>query len=225
MSRRALCAVLVASSCSSGNAERTRASEATAAAPPPAVAPVAAPAPAPAPAAVEPMGDEEASQLYATACTSCHTAGFVEGSRISEKGWNAEIAKMRKWGALVDEDRAPAFAAWLARRYPAAEVEPPAPVMSAAAAAASVAGDSSERSQGDRARGRQLYAQACASCHGAAALGSGGGPALVENPALHQRDRFTRLVRGGQGRMPGFEDLKAEDVAGLIAFLRDLPSR
>lgn len=172
---------------------------------------------------MRPLGEEEGAALYATACASCHTQGFVEGSRISEKGWNAEVAKMRKWGALVDEEQAAPFAGWLARKFPVAEHEPASPTMSPAAALDTVAVHRDSGARGDAALGKDVYAKACASCHGAAARGTGGGPSLVENPLLRQADQVATLVRKGKGRMPGYDDLTSGDIAGLIAFLRALP--
>ncbi|GAC1537101.1 MAG: hypothetical protein NVS2B9_03140 [Myxococcales bacterium] len=171
---------------------------------------------------VEPLGNDEGEGLFATACTSCHTAGFVQGSRISEKAWSGEVAKMRKWGALVDEEQAPAFAAWLARRFPAAEPAPEDPTMSAAAALATTAAHPDRGPRGEPRLGKELFARACASCHGSGALGTGGGPALLENPVLRQRDRFALLIRKGKGRMPGYDDLDSRDVASVLAFLRGL---
>ena len=175
-----------------------------------------------APAPVEPLGNEEGAELFGTACTSCHTSGFVQGSRISEKAWGNELAKMRKWGALVDEEQAPAFAAWLARKFPVTEPAPEDPRMSAKIVLATTAATAERGPLGDPAHGLQVFAQACASCHGPGALGTGGGPSLVENPVLRQRERFALLIRAGKGRMPGFDDLKANDVASLVAFLRGL---
>jgi mono/diheme cytochrome c family protein len=172
------------------------------------------------PPPVAPLADQEGAELFETACTSCHTGGFVQGSRISEKGWNAEVAKMRKWGALVEEEDAAPFAAWLSRRYPVSEAAPQDPKIAAAAARDTVAVRPDRGPRGDAASGAGVFAQACASCHGPAALGTGGGPSLVENPVLHQRDRFALLVHKGKGRMPGFDDLKPADVANLLAFLR-----
>ena len=243
MIRHARVAAALLAACSSGNAERSGAPPPVAAAqnapaqngpaqnaPAPAAQGTAAaqpsagvPAPV-APAAVEPLGAEEGAGLFATACTSCHTNGFVEGSRISEKGWNAEVAKMRKWGALVDEEQAAPFAAWLARKYPASEAGPEDPAMPPAAALAMVAAHPDGGPRGDPAHGKAVFAQACASCHGPGALGAGGGPSLVENPVLRQRDRFTLLVKRGKGRMPGYDDLKPQDVASLLAFLRGAAS-
>ena len=179
--------------------------------------------PAKPPAPVEPLGPQEGEGLFATACTSCHTSGFIAGSRISAKGWTGEVTKMRKWGALVDEEKVAPFAAWLAQKFPAAEDDPEAPRMSAAAALATVASRPVKGPHGDPLHGKEVFAQACASCHGAGALGTGGGPSLVENPALGQGDRFALLVRNGKGRMPGYDDLKSPDIASLLAFLRGIP--
>ena len=191
-------------------------------------APAAAPAPAaavspaansaPPPAAAEPLSQEEGALLFATACTSCHTGEFIAGSRISAKGWTGEVTKMRKWGALVDEEQVAPLAGWLAEKFPVGEQPPAAESMTAAAAAATV------KPQGHAGRGKaeaggKIFAQSCAACHGAAALGLGGGPSLVENPVVQQPERFAKLVHNGKGRMPGFDDVTPAQVNDLRAWL------
>ncbi len=247
MIRCALVAALLFA-CSSGNAERTSApppttpppgranpaNQTSSAAPSNSAAPLnpaaqlnstAAPgAPAAsAPAApAEPLGPKEGGALFATACTSCHTSGFIEGSRIPVKAWTAEVTKMRKWGALVDEEQVAPFAAWLALKFPIAEDAPKAPRMSAKAALATVKRHPAGGPPGDPKHGKEVYAQSCASCHGASALGAGGGPSLVENPALGQEARFALLIQKGKGRMPGYDDLKSNDIASLLAYLQGI---
>jgi mono/diheme cytochrome c family protein len=188
----------------------------------PAAATAAAPAKAPAGPAVAPLGEDEGAALFDRACLSCHSAEFVGGSRIPEKGWNAEVVKMRKWGALVDEDQVAPLAAWLSRRYPAADA-PAAPArMTSAAAFATASREKDQSRPGDAGAGKVAFLQACATCHGAAAAGLGGGPSLLENPVLWQRSRVTALLREGKGRMPAYSDLGAAQVADLLAFLRPL---
>ena len=186
----------------------------------PATAAPAAPAAnsAPAPAAPEPLSKEEGALLYATACTSCHTGEFVAGSRISLKGWTAEVAKMRKWGALVEEEDAGPLAAWLAQKYPAGEPPPAAESMTPAAAVATVE-PRGHAHRGKAEAGGRIYAQSCAACHGAAAQGLGGGPSLVENPVVQQPARFAKLVNVGTGRMPGFAEVTPAQVDDLLAWL------
>ena len=236
----ALSAFVVAA-CASGRATTSTASPAspTAAAPasppasasaaPTASASAAAPAsaasqaassdPAPdAPAAAEPLSNDEGALLFGTACTSCHTGEFVAGSRISAKGWTGEVNKMRKWGALVDEEQVAQLAAWLAQKYPAGEPPPAAESMTAAAAVATVKPQGHARS-GKAEAGGQMFAQSCAACHGAAARGLGGGPSLVENPVVQQPGRFAKLVHVGEGRMPGFAEVTPAQVDDLLAWL------
>ncbi len=173
---------------------------------------------APGPAAVAPLSADEGALLYATACTSCHTGEFVAGSRISLKGWTGEVAKMRKWGAPVEEEQAAPLAAWLAQKYPVGEAPPAAETITAAAAAATVQPQGHAR-RGKAEAGGQMFAQACASCHGAAAKGLGGGPSLVENPVVHQPERFAKLVHEGKGRMPGFDAVTPAQMDDLLAWL------
>ncbi|HNS50082.1 MAG TPA: cytochrome c [Anaerolineae bacterium] len=72
---------------------------------------------------------------------------------------------------------------------------------------------------GDAARGQDLWVRsACASCHGAAAEGAAGGPALVDTP-LSLRD-VTGLVRRGTVNMPPFspEQLSDQDLQDIYAW-------
>ena len=217
---------LVVVACASGRATSSADSAAnptvaTTASPPTAAAtsaPAAAANSAPAPAAAGPLSHDEGALLYATACTSCHTGEFVAGSRISVKGWTGEVTKMRKWGALVDEEQVAPLAAWLALTYPAAEPPPAAESMTPAAAVATVKPQGHAR-RGKADAGGRMFAQSCAACHGAAAHGLGGGPSLVENPVVKQPDRFAKLVHIGTGRMPGFAEVTPAQVDDLLAWL------
>lgn len=187
-----------------------------------AAAPPATPAPQPAPAET-PMNNDDAVIAEAELCSTCHSAELIEDSRIGEAGWKAEITKMRNWGAAVPEDKAAPFALWFTRRYPAAERPPPPLTVSTREAIAAVAPESGARAiRGDKQAGAATYTRDCASCHGADAQGTGGGPVLIEAPVLYQPQRFATLTKKGKGRMPAFDVLKTHDINNLIAYLRDL---
>ena len=192
---------------------------------PPAVAAKAEPAKAETPkeVAVQPLGDAEGAIAEGELCLSCHSVELIRTSRIGLPGWTAEMTKMRNWGALVDETKAAPFAGWFAQRYPVAEREPPAMVISASAAIAAVAPEREKQPlRGDPKAGAALYAKGCASCHGPEAEGFGGGPVLIEAPAIYRRQYFANLVLKGQGRMPASPGTTDAEISNLLAFLRQL---
>ncbi len=169
------------------------------------------------------LSDEEAKIALGEVCLTCHSLELIETTRISQAAWNGEMTKMKKWGALIDDDLAGPLSAWLAQRYPAAEMPPAPATVSPGVAQAEVAPQPEKgKPEGSARQGGTLYAQACASCHGADALGLGGGPVLVEAPMLRQRDRFAALLRTSRGRMPAFDTLSEGQVADLLSFLRSL---
>ena len=194
----------------------------TAPLPPPDAGSAAAAAPVDAgPPPPRALGDDEAKIALGELCLSCHTIELIETSRIGEAAWNAEMTKMKKWGALIDDQMAGPLAAWLAQRYPPAETPPAPAAISPADAAAEVAPQPEKgKPGGNPSAGGPLYAQSCASCHGKGALGLGGGPVLVEAPMLWQRERFAAVIRKGRGRMPAFDTLSGGQIADLLAFLR-----
>ena len=76
-------------------------------------------------------------------CVTCHTVDLIQQQRLSRAGWEREVDKMIRWGALVtDADRAPLldFVETIARPSPAQ---------------APVAGG----------RGAEVFTQQCVGCH------------------------------------------------------------
>ena len=172
---------------------------------------------------VEALSDVDGAIAEGELCLSCHSAELIASSRIALAGWTAEMTKMRNWGALVDEEKAAPLAAWFASRYPVGEREPPPALISASDAIAAVKPEREKQPlRGDPQAGAALYAKNCGSCHGANAEGLGGGPVLIEAPAIYQRSRFSELVRKGKGRMPAAPGVGDAEVNDLLAFLRRL---
>ena len=170
----------------------------------------------------QPLDATRGAELFGTACVSCHTSELASGSRVSEKTWVGEVTKMRKWGALVDEEDVAPFALWLSRKYPADGAPPAAARMPASAALSTLQPQGPRNPHGEAAKGKELFAQACAACHGAGALGLGGGPELANDPVLRQQQAFAQLIRTGRGRMPGYDDFKGPDIDNLRAWLRTI---
>lgn len=82
-----------------------------------------------------------------------------------------------------------------------------------------------------KASGSQLYAQNCASCHGADLGGTSKGPShlsQVYEPNHHPDAAFRSAIAGGAqahhwnfGDMPPVEGLTEEEVDAIISFIRD----
>jgi mono/diheme cytochrome c family protein len=83
--------------------------------------------------------------------------------------------------------------------------------------------------------GGELYAEACASCHGANLRGTERGPSHlseVYEPGHHADASFLLAVRRGVaphhwsfGPMPTIEGLTDADVEAIVAFVRDAQRR
>lgn len=81
------------------------------------------------------------------------------------------------------------------------------------------------------ATGRDLYAGACAECHGSDLRGTEKGPShlsVVYEPAHHGDTSFYSAVRLGSrahhwpyGDMPPVEGLTDEDIGAIVAFVRE----
>jgi mono/diheme cytochrome c family protein len=124
----------------------------------------------------------------------------MEGERVSRASW-ALVFSVFFLAACGGGDESPSPAApeqaAPATPPPAAAPTPPPPPPPAAPSAALDCKNPTGELRGDKARGSQLYAQTCASCHGAE--GHGDGPAskgLTPQPANHT----------DPGRMGGLTD-------------------
>ncbi len=83
--------------------------------------------------------------------------------------------------------------------------------------------------------GAALYAQSCASCHGADLRGTDKGPShlsIVYEPNHHSDDSFRNAVANGVGShhwnfgdMDPVPSLSAEDVDAIIAYVRAVQTR
>lgn len=71
----------------------------------------------------------------------------------------------------------------------------------------------------DTELGARVYADRCAVCHGVSG-GGGSGPAMTDAvPGLTDAE-IRAVIRNGGVRMPAFEALSVEEVAGVVAWLR-----
>lgn len=73
--------------------------------------------------------------------------------------------------------------------------------------------------QGDAARGEQLFAENCASCHGEGGTGGGVGPTLAGNPVSLDDARAT--IENGSGVMPA-DLVSGQDLEDVLAYLETI---
>jgi mono/diheme cytochrome c family protein len=85
------------------------------------------------------------------------------------------------------------------------------------------------------ARGRELYLNQCASCHGADLRGTDRGPShlsIVYEPGHHSDESFRAAIRDGApqhhwrfGDMPPVEGLDDAEIDAVIAYVREVQER
>jgi len=101
-----------------------------------------------------------------------------------------------------------------------------------AAVIAACGGSTGPLGDGDAARGEELFTRNCVACHGAGAMGTANGPPLVHElyrEEIFADDRIADATRNGApqrnwsfGRMPGIGGLSNDDVADLVAYIRQV---
>jgi cytochrome c551 len=77
---------------------------------------------------------------------------------------------------------------------------------------------------GDGERGRTIYQQSCAACHGGAGEGASG-PSLAGVAGRLTVEDHLAVVRDGRGNMPGWEGtLSAEEMEAVVEYERTVLS-
>jgi mono/diheme cytochrome c family protein len=165
-------------------------------------------------------------ELFASRCLSCHETRYITMQpMMPEAKWEENVKKMIKtYGAPIREDEAPRLAAYLVAMQHSGPDEL-AGTVERVADLPSLAG-------GDIERGKQLFATACASCHGETGNGDGKNMSTLLPHATDLVDgRFTppaieaAIVRGVRGTaMPAFPSLSAANIADVVAFTASLGS-
>jgi quinoprotein glucose dehydrogenase len=74
-------------------------------------------------------------------------------------------------------------------------------------------------STGPPRSGPQVYAAACASCHGADRRGKDRGPPLLDVGARLSAEQLHQLIDRGRGFMPSFANLREDEKQAVIAYL------
>jgi quinoprotein glucose dehydrogenase len=72
------------------------------------------------------------------------------------------------------------------------------------------------------AQGLGLYQDRCSGCHGMDRMGHAGvAPGLTDAAARLGADQIAAILKTGRNNMPAFPDLTDQNVAGLLAYLKD----
>jgi cytochrome c5 len=93
------------------------------------------------PLAAQPLPEGAGADLVRTRCLACHEADLIVQQRLSQAGWERELDKMIRWGAVIDASERAPLVAYLARHFA------PKPAASHAPA------------------GEATYKRACLTCH------------------------------------------------------------
>jgi cytochrome c5 len=98
------------------------------------------------------LPDGAGAAVVQARCISCHEADLIVQQRLSRAGWEREIDKMVRWGAVVAPAERIPLVEYLSRWFA------PKPALSRAA------GPSGTPASG-AAPGEAIYARACLTCH------------------------------------------------------------
>ncbi len=160
-----------------------------------------------------------ARSIVTARCVMCHGSLLILEQRLTRDEWAAEVAKMKGWGAPIEDDEIATLVDALAAREP-----PGAPPLAPARidtreVLGLVAPQASPWPAGSRERGALLYATNCQLCHGPAGEGNTG-PALAGRTIAQRPAAFDKVVREGRGNMPGFgAPFPGMEVADLFAWV------
>jgi len=63
------------------------------------------------------LPEDPGRALLQARCLVCHTADYVTQQRLTEKQWQAEVQKMRKFGSALSDEEAGVLADYLSRNW------------------------------------------------------------------------------------------------------------
>ena len=167
-------------------------------------------------------------EVFASSCLSCHSTRYITMQPlVPQPKWEENIKKMIKtYGAPIAEDQVPVLATYVMAMQ-RAESDPLVGVTANPEPRKIAAGS------GDEKRGQKVFAQACASCHGAG--GKGDGPAMKNllpvatdlTAGLTSPESVLRSITHGVPgtAMPAFPSLTDEQTRDVVAFAVGLGQR
>lgn len=157
--------------------------------------------------------------LVAGACLSCHSEPMLAQQRLTPAQWHKTVTKMVGWGANLEPTEIAPLVAYLSASYgPDAGPYTPETISATEALAEIAPLPDDPFPPGDPERGKALYAEKCAACHGPDARGHIG-VTLVDRPFLYRAGDFAQTVRRGRGKMPPVP-LSNVEIGDVLAHLR-----
>jgi mono/diheme cytochrome c family protein len=165
---------------------------------------------------------EDARSIVVNDCLGCHDEPLLLQQRLTAKQWAAVVKKMLGWGAPTEPENVEPLVAYLAAHYGPDAGPYRVPEIDLARVEAAFAPlPDGKFANGNVKKGRLLYAESCASCHGVDGHGSPTGMSLADRPLLWHAAEIAAIVKKGRGRMPKFPISDAQ-IAAIVAFMRTL---
>ena len=164
-------------------------------------------------------------EIVRRACLSCHSKQMLAQQRLTPAQWTKTVGKMVVWGANVDPKEVEPLIAYLSATSGVDAGPYVAETVSAAEALSEIAPTpDAPIPAGDVERGKPLFIDKCAGCHGADAHGAIG-VALVDKPFLYRAADFATTIRRGRGKMipQALTDAQIGDVLAYLRTLRNPP--
>ncbi len=159
--------------------------------------------------------------LVVGACLSCHSEHMLAQQRLTEAQWSKVVTKMVGWGANLEPAEVAPLVAYLSASYgPDAGPYEPATMPANEGPAELAATGDDPFPTGDAPRGRTLYGEKCAGCHGNDARGHIG-VTLIDRPFLYRPADFAGTIRRGRGKMLPLA-LSDAEIGDVLAHLRGL---
>jgi mono/diheme cytochrome c family protein len=170
-------------------------------------------------------------EAFAAACVMCHSTRYItmQPALTAEK-WEASVKKMRDtYKAPVTDEQIPEIVKYLmATKESGITTGWESQVVVTAPKA-----DTKVSGHGDVARGEKIFAQNCASCHGADGKANTAGAkeqfphATDLTTAAFSKERLAQVIHHGVpgSAMPGYPNLSSDDVASLIAYTQKLTAK
>jgi mono/diheme cytochrome c family protein len=170
-------------------------------------------------------------EAFAAACLTCHSTRYItmQPALTAEK-WEASVKKMRDtYKAPVTDEQIPEIVKYLMATKESGITSG----WESAVVTTRAKPDSTIAGKADLARGENVFAQNCASCHGADGKSKTAGAAeqfphaTDLTTAAFSKERLAQVIHHGVPgtAMPGYPNLSADDVASLVAYTQKLSAK
>lgn len=167
-------------------------------------------------------------EAFASSCLSCHSARYISiQPPLTAAKWEESVRKMIKtYAAPIAEEQVPQIVQYLM----ATKEADPNPWSAMTPVLMASVDTQTLKPSADLERGAQVYAQNCASCHGAKGAGDGAtANTMLPRPTDLTSNRYSdetlsaALLKGVPATaMPGYSSLPKQDLPAVLAFTKNL---